>query len=202
MPLDDLRLFLPKYLSADNYSRLISQLRDYPANIDQRMYTTGLEPNVIYQGDGVSNMPVVSVDNLSLGVKNCPCIILSNTCDMDEANTRLFPTTIMYAPIIDLQKYESTLRLKGVSPSKISNHLADIKAQKVTSIFYLPSTGNMGDSIVFLDRILNVGQRSIERSSYATRRLFSLSDYGFYLFVFKLSIHFSRIREGVNRGSL
>ena len=135
MPLDDLRLFLPKYLSADNYSQLISQLRDYPANIDKRMYTTGLEPNVIYQGDGASNMPVVSVDNLSLGVKNCPCIILSNTCDMDEANTRLFSTTIMYAPIIDMRKYESTLRLKGVSPSKISNHLADIKAQKVTSIF-------------------------------------------------------------------
>ena len=200
MSLEDLRIFLPKYLSADNYSQLISMLSDFPSNIDKRMYTSGLEPSIIYQGDGVRDMPVVNVENLNLGMKSHPCMILSNTCDMDEANRRLFPTTIMYAPIINLQKYESTLRNNGVSSEKIFNHLSDVRAQKVTSIFYLPSTGSMEESIVFLDRILNVGQRYIERDTYASRRIFSLSDYGFYLFVFKLSIHFSRIREGVNRG--
>jgi len=30
-------------------------------------------------------------------------------------------------------------------------------------------------------------------------RLFTLSDYGFYLFLFKLSLHLTRIREGVSR---
>lgn len=38
MPLDDLRVYLPKYLSAENYDQLISQLRDFPANIDKRMF--------------------------------------------------------------------------------------------------------------------------------------------------------------------
>ena len=50
MPLDDLRVYLPKYLSAENYDQLISQLRGFPANIDKRMFTIGLEPNIIYQG--------------------------------------------------------------------------------------------------------------------------------------------------------
>ena len=202
MPLDDLRVYLPKYLSAENYDQLISQLRDFPANIDKRMYTTGLEPNIIYQGDALDDMPVVIIDNLELGVKKRPCMIISNTCDMDLANKRLFPTTIMYTPIVQLGNYVKILMQSGASEEKIKNHLSDIKALKIYSMFYLPSIGNLGESIVFLDRILNVRQKYIDRDTVESRRKFSLSDYGFYLFVFKLSIHLSRIREGVSRGSI
>ncbi len=202
MPLDDLRVYLPKYLSAENYDQLISQLRDFPANIDKRMYTTGLESNIIYQGDALDDMPVVIIDNLELGVKKRPCMIISNTCDMDLANKRLFPTTIMYTPIVQLCNYEKILLQYGESEEKIKNHLSDVKSQKVSNMFYLPSIGNLGESIVFLDRILNVSQKYIDRDTVESRRKFSLSDYGFYLFVFKLSIHLSRIREGVNRGSM
>ena len=131
-----------------------------------------------------------------------PGMVISNTCDMDLANTRLFPTTIMYTPIIQLSKYTHGLEQYGASVDKIKNHIADVKAQKVSSMFYLPSTGEMEESIVFIDRILHVSQKYVDRNTLDTRRMFSLSDYGFYLFVFKLSIHLSRIREGVNRGSL
>jgi hypothetical protein len=55
---------------------------------------------------------------------------------------------------------------------------------------------------VFFDRLLHVSQKYVDRKTVQTRRLFSLSDYGFYLFVFKLSIHLSRIREGVDRGAI
>ena len=202
MPLDDLRVYLPKYLSAENYDQLISQLRDFPANIDKRMYTEGLEPNIIYQGDALDDMPVVNIDNLELGVKKRPCMIVSNTCDMDLANKRLYPTTIMYTPLFRLDNYVKVLKQYGATEEKIKNHLSDVKAQKVSSMFYLPSIGNLGESIVFLDRILNVSQKFIDRDTVESRRKFSLSDYGFYLFVFKLSIHLSRIREGVNRGSI
>jgi len=202
IPLDDLRVYLPKYLSAENYDQLISQLRDFPANIDKRIYTTGLEPNIIYQGDALDDMPVVNIDNLELGVKNRPCMIVSNTCDMDTANKRLFPTTILYTPIFQLGNYVKILMQYGASEEKIKNHLSDVKAQRVSSMFYLPSIGDLGESIVFLDRILNVSQKFIDRDTVESRRKFSLSDYGFYLFVFKLSIHLSRVREGVNRGSI
>ena len=47
------------------------------------MFTIGLEPDIIYQGDALGDMPVVNIENLSLGVKQRPCMIVSNTCDMD-----------------------------------------------------------------------------------------------------------------------
>ena len=202
MPLDDLRVYLPKYLSAENYDQLISQLRDFPANIDKRMFTIGLEPDIIYQGDALSDMPVVNIENLGLGVKQRPCMIVSNTCDMDLDNTRLYPTTMLYTPIVQLNNYIKVLLQYGASEEKIKNHIADVKAQKVSSMFYLPSIGELGESVVFLDRLLHVSQKYIDRNTVQARRLFSLSDYGFYLFVFKLSIHLSRIREGVNRGAV
>lgn len=202
IPLDDIRVYLPKYLSAENYEQLISEIRAFPANIDKRMFTSGLERNIIYQGDGLRDMPVVNIEDLTQGVKYRPCMIISNTCDMDLANTRLFPTTIMYTPIVILRNYVHVLEQYGATVDKIKNHIADVKAQKVSSMFYLPSIGEQEESIVFLDRILHVSQKYVDRNAIDTRRLFSLSDYGFYLFVFKMSIHLSRIREGVNRCSL
>lgn len=202
MQLDDIRVYLPKYLSSENYEQLISELRSFPANIDKRMFTSGLERDIIYQGDGLRDMPIVNIEDLGLGVKYRPCMVVSNTCDMDLANTRLYPTTILYTPILQLSKYTHILEKYGATAEKIKNHIADVKAQKVSSMFYLPSTGDMDESVVLLDRILHVSQKYVDRNSVDNRRLFSLSDYGFYLFVFKMSMHLSRIREGVNRGSL
>ena len=201
MPLDDIRVYLPKYLSEESYEQLIAQLRDFPENIDKRFYTTGLEPTIIYQGDGLRDMPIVNVEDLSLGVKPRPSMIISNTCDMDLANKRLFPSTILYAPILQLDKYIEVLKAYGASNEKIQNHLEQVRAQKVSSVFYLPSVGELGESIVYLDRILHVSQKYVDRQNLQSRRLFSLSDYGFYLFVFKLSVHLTRIREGVDRGA-
>lgn len=202
MPLDDIRVYLPKYLSTENYEQLISELHAFPTNIDKRMFTFGLERDIIYQGDGLRDMPIVNIEDLSLGVKYRPCMVISNTCDMDLANSRLLPTTILYTPIILLTNYIHILEQYGATADKIKNHISDVKAQKVSNIFYLPSTGDMEESIVFLDRLLHVSQKYVDRNTVDERRLFSLSDYGFYLFMFKMSIHLSRIRENVNRGSL
>ena len=83
---------------------------------------------------------------------------------------------------------------------KVQAHLEDVKAQKVSSMFFLPeSEGIHEDSIALLDRVNHCAPSVIEPEDIDRRRLFSLSDYGFYLFIFKLSIHFTRIREGVPR---
>jgi hypothetical protein len=121
---------------------------------------------------------------------------------MDLNNTRLYPTTMLYTPIVQLNNYIKVLAQYGASEEKIKNHISDVKAQKVSSMFYLPSIGELGESVVFFDRLLHVSQKYVDRKTVQTRRLFSLSDYGFYLFVFKLSIHLSRIREGVDRGAI
>ena len=52
------------------------------------------------------------------------------------------------------------------------------------------------------DKIYHVDNRFINRDTLEDQRLFSLSDYGFYMLTFKLSVHFSRIQEKVNRSSI
>jgi hypothetical protein len=82
----------------------------------------------------------------------------------------------------------------------INSHVSDIRKQYISHIFYLPKGGNLeNDSMIFFDRINNYPSDSIEGQELPDRRIFTLSDYGFYLFLFKLSVHFTRIRDGVSR---
>lgn len=179
---------------------MLNELRSFPDNIDKRLYTTSLDDNVLYQGDGYDLFPIVNLAHLEKGCKYASGIIMSNTCDLDLSNKRYYPSFIMFAPIIPLEKYESILRTNNIMEKKIINHLSDIRKQKITSILYLPADCKIRESIVFLDKIYNIENQFINRNSLAEHRLFSLSDYGFYLLLFKLSVHFSRIKEGVNRG--
>lgn len=52
---------------------------------------------------------------------------------------------------------------------------------------------------MFFDRINNCDNDAMPRNDLDSRRLYSLSNYGLYLFLFKLSVHLTRIREGVDR---
>ncbi|MCQ2160949.1 MAG: hypothetical protein MJY97_07670 [Bacteroidales bacterium] len=198
---DEIKIYLPKYLSAENYETLIRELKSFPDNIDGRMYTTIAEENLLCQGDVISNMPVVEIEHLDKPIKNKDCIILSNTCDINLDNSRLFPARIMYAPLVELKKYkEVLLKYPGNSEQKVNDHIASIKSQKISQILYLPTNGEMQESIVFLDRVLNIDSRYIDRMTLKERRVVSLSDYGFYMFLFKISVHFSRMQENVTRG--
>lgn len=198
---DELKKYLPKYLSEENYKTLLAELKSFPYNIDGRMYTSMLDKNVIFQGDGLKKMPIIDLVNIERGVKNVSCLILSNTCDMDLSNSRMFPASIMYAPIINLTTYISVLQNKVLIVAKLKTTF-QISNNKNNPIIFLPANSQMEDSIVFLDKIYHVDNRFINRDTLEDQRLFSLSDYGFYMLIFKLSIHFSRIQEKVNRGCI
>ena len=191
---EELKKYLPKYLSEENYRNLLSELKSFPDNIDARMYTSFLNNDILYQGDGIDNMPIIDLAKGSKDIKLVPALILSNT--------RMFPSSIMYAPIIKLSNYQSILNLHCSDTEKVNNHIFNLKQQKITQIMYLPATGKMEESLVFLDRVYSIDNKYINRSNLKDIRFFSFSDYGFYLFVFKLSVHFSRIQEKVNRGML
>lgn len=67
-------------------------------------------------------------------------------------------------------------------------------------MFYLPNISGLGEeAIALLDRITNCDLQKLDLDRLMESRLFTLSDYGFYIFLFKLSIHLTRIREGVSR---
>lgn len=200
MSILDIHAYLPKYLSEENYRNLLKELDSFPNNIDQRMYTTSLPDNVIFQGDGYDSLPFVNLMRIEDGCKYRSGIVLSNTCDIAPENRRLYSSSIIYAPIMDLQKYVESLQVRNIQEDIIKNHIIDIRRQAITSMLFLPSNSKMPDSIVFLDRVMSVDNSYISREQLNSKRLFSLSDYGFYMLLFKLSVHFSRIQEKVNRG--
>ncbi|MFA5597647.1 MAG: hypothetical protein WDA26_08785 [Pusillimonas sp.] len=200
MNFDEIRIYLPKFLSAESERELFKGLKDFPENIDDRLYTTYLtDTKIIYQGDGLNNLLVV---NLPMSeIKPAPSIILSNTCDIDLQNERNFPSQIVYAPIFSLEKYKQTLLKKSKKSNKqIIDHINAIKKQEITQVFYLPKLeGKLEESIVFLDRVNNMPNNLIERDKITSNRIFTLSDYGAYLFLLKLSIHFTRVQDKVER---
>lgn len=145
---DEIKNYLPKYLSAENYDTLIKELEDFPKNIDSRMYTSIADENLLCQGDVIKELPVIEIEHLELGVKNKDCIVLSNTCDIDPNNKRLFPNTrLMYAPLINLEKYKAVLMARGAaSEQQINDHIKSIKALRISQIHYLPKTESFNES--------------------------------------------------------
>jgi len=200
---DDIKIYLPKYLSTKSEQNLFNELKNFPENIDQRFYSDYLdEKETLFQGDGLTALLVVDFQKQK--IDKAPSIILSNTCDINPDNIRYFPANVCYAPIIRLSKYERLLReVLRIEDSKVIQHLATIKKQHFTQIFYLPKGKSLEeDSIVFLDRINSCSNQNIPRENIQEKRLFTLSNYGFYVFLIKLSIHFTRMREGVDRSVL
>ena len=84
----------------------------------------------------------------------------------------------------------------GQTPQQLASIAEAIKGQQVTSLMYLPAVGGIMEPSVGLFDDLRAQPldnfRANERS-----KLFCLSDFGFYLFLFKLSIHFTRMLEDV-----
>lgn len=202
--LSDFKNYLPQYLSSDASANLFSDLKKFPSNIDNRLYTNSLSSEkIIYQGDGLNGLLSINLPNPT--TKEVPSMILSNTCDVDSDNERLMETRLVFATIFQLEKYKNLLIKKFIdtglkTEQSIEDHIALIKKQYISHIFYLPAGGKLqNESMVLFDRVNNLPNNYIERDDIPFKRIFTLSDYGFYLFIYKLSIHFTRIRENVSR---
>lgn len=194
---EEIARYLPQYLSEKTSDSLFNELKDFPNNIDKIYSSKLLENAFIHQGDGISSMLIVKLpENVT---QKQPSIVLSNTCDINPDNKRLSPSNIIYCPIFNLEKYSLAMMQKR-SSTEISNHIDTLKKQQITQMFYLPKYNSMSESIVFLDHINSCDCSYIDLSKLNEQRLFSLSQYGHYMFLIKLSIHFTRLREGIDRG--
>lgn len=203
MKIEDFKLYLPKFLSAESDKELFDSLKDFPNNIDSRIYTNYLsDSDIIYQGDGISDMLFINLPKPD--IKPVPSMIISNTCDIDLVNVRNFPSQVVYTPIFNLLKYQEALyKNSNKTNEQVDSHIQSIKNQEITQIFHLPKVqGKIDDSIVFFDRVCNFPNKLIPRENLKEKRLFTLSDYGSYLFLLKLSIHFTRIQDKVERKSV
>lgn len=195
---DDLRRFLPTFLSQGSQTAFIDEIKQFLKSHSRPFYTSALEDKeLLFQGDGIRNLPIVNLPEPT--IKLGSALLLSNTCDVDPSNKRLFDGSLTYAPIFSLQLYLSALLRQGHSQDRVRNHESDIRKQLITQIFFLPKGSSLtDDSLVFLDRIVSSSSVSAPREIRANR-LFTLSDFGAWLLALKLSIHFCRIRDQVDR---
>lgn len=201
--LEDIKSYLPKYLSEESTRELLREIGGFPDNISNSLYTNALkDQNVIFQGDGLKDMLVINLPQEK--IDKVPSLVISNTCDISEGNSRVFPSNICYIPIFRLEKYIDSLRKRDIydTDEKLINHIESIKKQYITQILFLPiGSGLQYEAIVFLDRINNCSNSAYPRLNLQNSRLFTLSTYGHYLLLTKLSIHFSRLQERVDRNS-
>lgn len=199
MTLEDIKLYLPRYLSEESRNALVGALRNFPIP-SERFYTTRLaDTKIIYQGDGLTDLLFINLPESETKYRNG--MVLSNTCDLSPDNKRLFESRMVYAPIVQLSVYRQILEEEHVERKKIEQHLNSIRNHHITQIFFLPAAnGILEDSIIFFDRLSNLPSNYIDRETLASRRIFTLSDAGHYLFLFKLSFHFTRMQDKVERG--
>ncbi|MEO5331602.1 MAG: hypothetical protein H7839_06225 [Magnetococcus sp. YQC-5] len=185
---------IPYYLTQEQKKILAKDLCDF--NKRNIAYYINKYPNEMLQGDGWKGLEVI---NTSDGTrKNIMGIILSNTCDISPDNKRDIPTNIVFAPIIKLKNYAALLQKNAFTNNQIENKFKAIREQKITTMFYLPENETLNDEYVaLLDDIHSVPAHSLTDKN--NQKLFTLSQTGFYLFLFKLSVHFCRFHENLSR---
>lgn len=198
---DDIKLYLPQYLSSEGQNVLKEELAKFPFDgTKDTIYTCALDgADYLLQGDGIAEMPYLMFPDDRKG--KVPALLLSNTCDMSVDNKRMYPSRIMYAPIISLEKFESKLRTK-YPDERVDALVNAIKKQHISQILYLPKGCNLSyEAIVFFDRAISVPISSELVKEMCQGKLFTLSNFGFYLFLLKISIHFTRVQERIDRAT-
>lgn len=199
MKLEDIEKYLPKYLSPENQKELYEQLKDFPNNISKIYGADFTFKTGILQSDVISGIPFFNLPDINSKISKV--MVISNSCDIDPANNRPTPPKVSYIPLISLEKFIQLLKSKDIADERIRGIVESIKKQEKTNMFYLPKGALLEeDSIALFENVLSINRdyffKSVEESQF---KLATFSNYGFYMFLLKLSIHFTRIQEAVNR---
>lgn len=205
MDFEEAKLYLPQYLSSESKKELFKNLDNYPESIEQKKFYSYFSKNDpdLYQGDIIQNFKVCDISREEF--KTRTVCIFSNTCDVSSENKRFFPAKVVYSPILRLKDYKqhilNPLLARGeINKNSVENHIKDIKNQYITQIFFLPQGQGLDDDyILFLDNLHSFPANQINPSRIPQDRIIALSNFGFYVFLFKLSVHFTRIREKIDR---
>lgn len=197
---DSLRQQIPYYLTAEDRQVLVDELKaiaqggtvDYFLSPHRDTFKSDM-----LQGDGWRGFQLFKFDTGER--RSVQGLVMSNTCDVEPGNKRDVPARVIFAPLVKLADYDAVLRANGIVPQRVGEKLASIRAQKTTNMFFLPAGGPLAqDHVVRLD-----DAHSMPAAAHAAARdrekLFTLSNAGFYMLVLKLSVHFCRLQEKVNR---
>ncbi|QIG29973.1 hypothetical protein [Leclercia adecarboxylata] len=194
--IDKFKEQIPYYLTVPQKEGLIKALEDFPVNTNYYLssYPEDLR-NSVLQGDIFNELTVYSIK----GVRKAKGIILSNSCDVDVSNPRDTPMRAVFAPLVSLSKLVQLLHDKNLPQEAITSKVNAIKNQLVTNMVYLPEIDGIEESVVFLDDVYQLPTKELQKLLESNCKTLTLSQVGFYILLFKISIHFCRFHEEVQR---
>lgn len=197
---ESLQQYFPYYLTAKDRQTLVDELKAISkggtANYFLSPHNDEFGADML-QGDGWRAFQLFKFDS---GERRwIQGLVLSNSCDVEPGNARDVPARVIFAPLVKLSDYEGLLRGSGIDEKKVDEKLASIRGQKTTNMFFLPTGGPLAeDHVVRLDDAHSMPVAA-HIASKGREKLFTLSNTGFYMLVLKLSVHFCRLQEKVNR---
>jgi hypothetical protein len=196
LSVDAIERNIPYYLTEEAKQGLVKALRGFPDNLQ---YYTLFGKNELLQGDCWTKFQIFNFKNGSRATIRG--IVLSNSCDISPENRRDLPPTIVFAPLIRLSDYIAALKRAGAVQAKIDQTVRSIRNQEVTNIFYMPNGFLMDEEYIARLDDLHSMPLKVFLDEDQRRKIVTLSQAGFYVFLFKLSVHFCRFHENVDRAS-
>ena len=197
---ESLKQQIPYYLTAENREVLVKELKaiatggtaDYILSARHDLFE-----DTMLQGDGWQGFQLFLFDTGEQ--RSVRGLVLSNSCDVDPTNPRDVPTRVIFTPLVRLSSYRKLLDESGIEPARIEEKIRAIQAQKTTSIFFLPAGGPLNEDYVVRFDDVHSMPVAIHATTPNQQKLFTLSNTGFYMLVLKLSVHFCRLHEKINR---
>ena len=202
---------LPSYLLNTDKSRIKKGLEQFflPENRQkEKVYVDFylLSPqDYLMQSDVLNSIRSIDWDD---NIKDyitgfTPAVLLSNSCDISTENIRgLNKKEVLFAPIVPLDEIIKDYKESRFSVDQISTFQTTLKNQEYTNLFYLPpNEKNKKEYVVYLDKIFwhPVSELKKVIDNLNESRFISLSHFGHYLFITKLSIHLCRVPEELER---
>lgn len=207
------RLF-PSFLSAPEKDRIVQGLRQFDESVATapKLYThffASTPAPYLLQGDLLPSIrvPVWQTGPASFGKGYTPALLIANTCDVDVlGNPRNVPKEVGFVPLVPLPDFITALRSRleaqALSPAtiraKVQSIEKELRSQFLTNVFYLPAgPGGLPEYVALLDRPFWFPAAELAEIGPALlpRRLASLSQWGYYLFILKISYHLCRLPE-------
>lgn len=203
---------LPSYLTDTDKSRLKDGLIQFSVNreveiskseIDYSNFTSKEHSSYFKQSDLIREIryPFLNAE-YEYEKKYTDAIILSNTCDISDENPHtLNKKQSVLAPIIKLDLFVEELSANSeFSDEQINSFQQELKLQRISNLFYVCDNGG-SEFVAMLDKIFWFPTEELNGflPDIAENKIFSLSLFGYYLYLLKVSFHFCRFPESLER---
>ena len=200
---ESLQQQIPYYLTAEDRVVLVRELKAIASGGSTNYVLSeynDLFRETMLQGDGWAGFQLfLFATGNRMSVRG---LVLSNSCDVSTENIRDVPSKVVFAPLVKLSAFETMMRDNGINSDRLAEKVAAIRAQKTTNIFFIPAGGLLEEAhIVRFDEAHSM-PTAAHVESEEREKIFTLSNAGFYMLVFKLSVHFCRLQESENRNQL